>query len=122
MGAGEGGAGVTSELETAFESYIRFLAPDLPAPVREHRFAPPRRWRFDFAWPAATGGVAVELDGGAYTQGRHTRGAGFEADCEKLNEAAVRGWRVLRFTSGMLTNDPEGVIAQIRTVLEGAQS
>lgn len=110
---------MTSELEGMFEAYIRFLAPDLAAGmVAEHRFAPPRRWRFDFAWPLETGGVAVELDGGAYTNGRHTRGAGFEADCEKLNEAAVRGWRVLRFTSGMLTADPEAVIAQIRTVLE----
>ena len=110
---------MSSELEGMFAVYVGMLAPDLAARmVAEYRFAPPRRWRFDFAWPAATGGVAVELDGGAYTQGRHTRGAGFEADCAKLNEAAVRGWRVLRFTSGMLTNDPEGVIAQIRTVLE----
>mgnify|MGYP000595384776 FL=1 len=23
----------------------------LPAPEREHRFHPVRRWRFDFAWP-----------------------------------------------------------------------
>jgi len=114
---------VTSELETAFESYIRFLAPDLAAGmVAEYRFAPPRRWRFDFAWPDGARLVAVELDGGAYTQGRHTRGAGYEADCRKLNAAAVLGWRVLRFTSGMLTGDPEAAIAQLRTVLEGTEA
>jgi hypothetical protein len=23
----------------------------LAPPTREHRFAPPRRWQFDYAWP-----------------------------------------------------------------------
>jgi very-short-patch-repair endonuclease len=62
---------------------------------REYRFHPERRWRFDFAWPKAK--VAVEVDGGIYKQGRHNRGAGMEADNEKLNQAASRGWVVLRF-------------------------
>ena len=28
-----------------------FVAQGLPPCVREHRFRPPRRWRFDYAWP-----------------------------------------------------------------------
>jgi hypothetical protein len=40
----------------------------------EHRFHPVRRWRFDAAFPARK--VAVELDGGIFAAGRHTRGAG----------------------------------------------
>lgn len=67
-----------------------------PQPTREHRFHPERRWRFDLAWPALR--VAVEVDGGAWVGGRHTSGAGFEADCEKLSVAAANGWRVLRVT------------------------
>jgi very-short-patch-repair endonuclease len=61
---------------------------------REHRFAQGRRWRFDFAWPAQR--VALEVEGGAWTGGRHTRGAGFLADLEKYNRAALDGWRVIR--------------------------
>jgi very-short-patch-repair endonuclease len=70
---------------------------DLPEPVREYRFHPERRWRFDFAWPANH--VAVEVDGGTWGRGRHSRGRGFAADCEKLNQAALLGWTVLRFTA-----------------------
>lgn len=42
--------------------------------------------------------VAIEQDGGVWTRGRHSRGAGQIADMEKLNEAALLGWRVGRFT------------------------
>ena len=66
----------------------------LPAPVREHRFHATRRWRFDWAWPSPR--VAVEQEGGAWAQGRHTRGSGFAKDIEKYGEAFALGWRVLR--------------------------
>jgi hypothetical protein len=39
------------------------------------------------------------VDGGVHSGGRHTRGAGFEVDCEKLNEAVLLGYRVLRVTT-----------------------
>jgi hypothetical protein len=77
-------------------------AAGLPAPIREHRFAPPRRWRFDYAWPAHR--IALEVEGGIWTGGRHVRGRGYEADCEKYSEAALRGWRVLRVTPAMLND------------------
>ena len=73
------------------------------APVTEHHFAKPRRWRFDFAWPARM--VALEVEGGVWTQGRHTRGKGFVADCEKYSEAAARGWRLIRVVPGDLCTD-----------------
>ena len=68
----------------------------LPRPVRELRFAPPRRWRFDFAWPER--GLAVEIEGGVFVHGGHSRGVDFTEDCEKYNAAAILGWVVLRFT------------------------
>jgi very-short-patch-repair endonuclease len=86
----------------------------LPTPVTEHRFHPVRRWRFDLAWPEAK--LAVEVEGGVYVQGRHSRGAGMEADCEKYNEAANRGWRVLRVTPRHVKN------GQALTWVEGALS
>jgi hypothetical protein len=69
-----------------------------PEPVPEHRFHPRRKWAFDAAFTGAM--VAVEFEGGVWTQGRHTRGKGFTGDAEKYGEAAVLGWRVLRVTYG----------------------
>ena len=62
---------------------------------REHRFAPPRRFRFDFAFPALK--LAVEIDGGLWGYGRHNRPAGMMKDNEKFNLAASLGWRILKF-------------------------
>lgn len=76
---------------------LQIHAEGLPTPVREHVFADMRKFRLDFAWPDRA--LGVEIDGGIWTQGRHTRGYGVEKDMEKLNLAAVLGWRVLRFSS-----------------------
>lgn len=89
-----------SEAERALAQEIRWLK--LPVASREFRFASPRRWRFDFAWTEHR--IAVEVEGGAFVQGRHTRGLAFEADCEKYNEAALLGWRVLRVTPRQITD------------------
>ena len=64
--------------------------------VQEHKFCEGRRWRFDFACPFLF--VAIEVEGGAFTCGRHTRGVGFINDLKKYNTALVLGWRVLRYT------------------------
>ena len=77
----------------------------------EYQFAPPRRWRFDLAMPGmGRGGVAVEIDGGTWTGGRHVRGDGYERDCRKLNAAAALGWSVFRLTTSMAA-DPDEVQA-----------
>ena len=70
-------------------------------PEREHRFAPPRRWRFDFAFHKEK--VAVEVEGGIWNRGRHTRGSGYAHDLAKYNAAARLGWVVLRYTTEMVT-------------------
>jgi hypothetical protein len=70
------------------------IACGLPVPECEHRFHPVRRWRFDYAWVAQK--VALEVEGGAWTKGRHTRGKGFVGDIEKYNAAVTMGWRVVR--------------------------
>ena len=69
-------------------------------PETEYIFHPTRRWRFDFAFPNAK--VAIEIEGGTWAAGRHSRGAGMEADMEKYNAATLMGWRVLRYTTAMV--------------------
>ncbi len=80
-----------SSLEHMLE--VMVVGVGLPKPEREHRFHATRKWRFDLAWPAEM--LAVEVHGGVWTGGRHTRGAGFVRDREKMNEAVLLGWRVL---------------------------
>lgn len=73
-----------------------FRTMGLPAPTTEHKFHETRRWRFDYAWPCRR--VALEVEGGVWTRGRHTRPMGFMNDCEKYNNAGALGWIVLRVT------------------------
>ena len=90
-----------SQLELLFALQLKEAG--APNPVREHRFNPPRRYRFDFAWPDIM--LAVELEGGTlskYKKSRHTTGTGFHNDCQKYNQAALMGWTVLRFDSAMI--------------------
>lgn len=102
-------AGRTSTATTAaaagrfdFAETLRVQMPlsGLPEPQREFLFHKKRKWRFDLAWPDLL--IAVEVEGGIWTGGRHVRGEGYEADCEKYNEAQLAGWMVLRFTPGMI--------------------
>lgn len=65
----------------------------LPAPTLEHRFHPDRKWRWDYAWPSHR--VALEVQGGVWTGGRHGRGSGIVKDMEKYTAGAVLGWRLL---------------------------
>ena len=74
-------------------------------PKREHRFHGKRRWRFDYAFPDRK--IAVEYEGVCMTmsdKSRHTTITGYSNDCEKYNEAAMAGWKVLRFTAVMLSD------------------
>jgi very-short-patch-repair endonuclease len=61
--------------------------------TREHVFHAERKWSFDFAFPSVK--LAVEVDGA----GHHRSYAIVRRDTEKLNTAALLGWRVLRFQS-----------------------
>ena len=69
---------------------------------REHRFHDTRRWRFDFVMLPVEQKIAVEIEGGVFTHGRHTRGKGFTEDLLKYNEAVLMGWRVLRYTTAQI--------------------
>lgn len=87
-----------SELEESFVGQVARAG--LLVADREYRFAPPRRWRFDFAWPDRR--IAVEIEGGVWTEGGHTRGAAYVKNLEKYNEAVLAGWRLFRFHEGTI--------------------
>lgn len=81
--------------------FVAFVTQNgLPAPLTEYRFHPARRWRTDYAWPDKR--VALEVEGGIFVRGRHSRGAGMLKDMEKYNELAARGWRLVRTTPDKL--------------------
>ena len=75
----------------------------VPSYTTEHVFSPPRRWRFDIAWPEHM--LALEIEGGVHLRGRHTRPIGYQNDCEKYNNATLLGWRVLRVTAKHVMNE-----------------
>ena len=87
-----------SDLEDLLAQHIQYAG--LPTPEREYRFAPPRRYRADFAYPDRM--LLIEVEGGVWVRGAHTRGGHYNSDCEKYNLAAKLGYRVLRFTSNMI--------------------
>ena len=89
-----------SHLEETLLYQLKALG--LSTPERNYVFHPDRKWRFDFCWPDLM--LAAEVDGGTWSGGRHIRGKGYEGDCRKCNEAALLGWRVFRFTAGMVNN------------------
>jgi very-short-patch-repair endonuclease len=121
-----------SGLEDKFIELCASLA--LPIPEREVRFAAMiaggegkgvrerlrrlhlKDWRFDFLWRASR--VAVEIEGGTHSGGRHVTGTGYAEDCRKYNAAELAGFIVLRFTSEMLRG---GTRSEAATVLDDAR-
>lgn len=83
----------------------------LSEPVREYRFHPTRKWRFDVAFPDVL--VCVEIEGMTPAGGRHQRWGGFRNDVEKYREAALLGWTVLRYTGDDLRTRPVQVVEEV---------
>lgn len=90
---------VSSTASASVDMFLKYLQKTFPQVriVKEYKFHDVRKWRFDYAFPDQK--VAVEVDGAVWTQGRHTRGAGYVNDLEKLNTAASMGWLILRITT-----------------------
>lgn len=86
------------------EEMLAIELTDLGVPpfARQYKFHPTRKWLLDFAWPELK--VAVEVEGGTWVRGRHTRPEGYARDCEKYNAAALLGWQVYRFTGDAVSS------------------
>lgn len=67
----------------------------MPMVESQYRFHPKRRWRFDFAIPFHK--IAIEINGGVWSNGRHSRGSGLVKEYEKMRAAAVLHWYVFAY-------------------------
>ena len=86
-------------------------------PEPEYKFYSARKWRFDWAFVSKK--IAIEVEGNAWNVkggGRHNQ----DADLEKYNQAALLGWRVLRFSPGMLAREPMQCVELVESVLKNA--
>ncbi|HWH83225.1 MAG TPA: hypothetical protein VNU71_13420 [Burkholderiaceae bacterium] len=88
-------------LELALDHQLRALGLTVGL-TRQWKFHGTRAWRFDFAYPDPDYKLAIEVDGGTWSHGAHSRGAGIEKDCEKLAAAVILGWRVMRATTNQV--------------------
>lgn len=93
-------AGVDSEIELTLAN--RLDRAGLPPGEPQYPFVEGRQFRFDRAWPDRM--VAVEVQGGIWSQNGHGRGSIIARDCAKLALAAALGWRVLPLTKEMIEN------------------
>lgn len=99
-----------SRLEESAALHLRAI--HAPEPEREYRFAAMlcggtgagvrsrlqaaglSDWRLDFAWPKHR--IALEVEGGVWSRGRHVRGGGYREDVRKYNALAANGWTLFR--------------------------
>jgi len=106
------------ELKRSFEFILKVNGIDLDK--TEYMFHATRKWRSDYAWPDKN--LLVELEGGVFTQGRHTRSMGFIGDCDKYNAAALDGWTILRYTVEHINKRPAVVAEQILEALHDKET
>jgi very-short-patch-repair endonuclease len=64
---------------------------------QEFQFNKDRRWRADFHILDTR--ILIEVEGGIWSGGRHTRGKGYIADMEKYNSATALGYSVYRYST-----------------------
>jgi len=64
---------------------------------REFKFHSERGWKADFHIIGKK--ILVEVEGGIWSGGRHTRGKGYISDMEKYNAATALGYQVYRFST-----------------------
>jgi very-short-patch-repair endonuclease len=105
MGISVHGAGSTrkrvatplSKNQSAAEDELAFQLQCAHLPFeRQVKIRPDRRFRADFYFRAHE--LVVEVDGGGFIEGRHSRGKGMERDAEKSFYIALMPARLIRVT------------------------
>ena len=103
-----------SKLEDKFLVLFTEAAPDITI-LRWQKVIKGRRFEFDFTLPDQR--ILVEIQGGTFSGGRHTRGYGYSADCEKLRLATFDDWKVLWYDSKSInTKEVQRLVEYVRTI------
>ena len=105
-----------SHLEDSLAEQIRLAG--LPAPERQVKLVPGRRFLFDFAWPAYR--LSLEVQGGEWIKGAHTSGSGLRRDCQKQALALLQGYRTLTVTGSMVRDGEALALVESLLRLSGA--
>lgn len=82
---------------------------------QEYKFHPERNWRADFLVTGTK--ILIEVEGGIWSGGRHTRAKGYLGDMEKYNAAAILDFKVLRFDTQQVKSGL--AIKQIENLVRG---
>lgn len=85
---------VPNEFEAKLARELRALKIEFE---QEFQFHPSRKWRADFHLVGKK--ILIEVEGGIWSGGRHTRGKGYIGDMEKYNSATMMGYQVIRFST-----------------------
>ncbi len=109
---------IPSDLEAAILWHVKRV--ELPDPMCEFWFHPSRDWQVDFVWRPQR--LVVEAEGAVWQVGRHNHPQGFLDDLEKYNALTLFGYRLLRFTSANVTDDPNAMIEMVRQCLGTGKS
>lgn len=89
--------GAQEQCEREFAFQCKALR--LPEPIEQYQFAPPRRFKADFAWPQYR--LLVEVQGGIWRRGggAHSHPLDLERDIERTQHMALLGWWFLPVTT-----------------------
>jgi len=85
------------EVDLCLETHLREIFGHSPTIEAEYKFHGSRKWAFDYAIPQFK--LAIEIEGGIWTFGRHSRGRGYQDDLQKYNSATAGGWTIFRFST-----------------------
>jgi len=100
---------------------MQIAAHGLPKMLAEFHFAAPlRQWRSDRAYVELK--LLFEIEGGAFVQGRHTRGVGYSNDIEKYNAAQMMGYKVFRLSPAMCSEKDGRALALIKRAYYNAMA
>ena len=100
----------TSSLELKFDFLWNQLYPNIDLET-EVKLIPKRRFRFDYVHhPSKT---AIEVNGGNYIRGRHTRASGLENEYEKIRLAAKLGYQTIIISGSQINEEVFNDIIEI---------
>ena len=106
------GEKVQSECEVILATSLKALKIEFE---QEFQFHPTRKWRADFHLKGKK--ILVEVEGGIWSNGRHTRGKGYLGDLDKYNAATMMGYQVIRFSTEQVKSGK--AIEQIEKMVGG---